>query len=109
MKNKPDLTATQELLMSVIEFRQMYGIQISDAIKKATKDKKTIPVGSLYPILKRLEARGFIKSEWGESTEEREGARRKYYALTGTGCSILAETRAIRQAVTVYSQTAGGV
>ena len=109
MKNKPDLTATQELLMSVIEFRKMYGIQISDAIKTATEGKKTIPVGSLYPILKRLESRGFIKSEWGEATEEREGARRRYYSLTGSGCSVLAETRAIRQAVAVYSQPAGGI
>ena len=95
--------------MSVIEFRQMYGIQISDAIKTATEGKKTIPVGSLYPILKRLEARGFIKSEWGESTEEREGARRKYYSLTSAGRSVLAETRAIRQAVADYSQPAGGI
>lgn len=109
MKTKPDVTATQELLMSVIESRQMYGIQISDTIKAATKGKKIIPVGSLYPILKRLEARGFLKSEWGEATEEREGARRKYYSLTGAGHSALAETRSIRQAVNAYTQPAGGI
>ncbi|MEM1242215.1 MAG: helix-turn-helix transcriptional regulator [Cyanobacteria bacterium P01_H01_bin.26] len=95
--------------MSSIEFRQMYGLEISGAIEKATKGKEKIPVGSLYPILKRLESRGFIKSEWGESTEAREGARRRYYSLTGAGRSVLTETRAIRNAVQVYSQPAGGV
>lgn len=106
---QPDLSNTQELLMSVIEFRQLYGLEISDSIEKATKGKRKIPVGSLYPILKRLEARGFVKSEWGESTEAREGARRRYYSLTGAGRSVLAETRAIRDAVNAYSQPVGEI
>lgn len=95
--------------MSVIEFKELYGLEISDSISKATDGKRKIPVGSLYPILKRLEARGFIKSKWGESTETREGARRRYYSLTGAGSSALAETRAIRSAVNRYSQQAGGI
>ncbi|ESA36925.1 transcriptional regulator [Leptolyngbya sp. Heron Island J] len=95
--------------MSVIEFRQLYGLEISDSIDKATDGKKKIPVGSLYPILKRLESRGFVKSEWGESTEAREGARRRYYSLTGVGRSMLTETRAIRAAVNAYSQPVGSI
>lgn len=106
---QPELSNTQELIMSVIEFRQLYGLEISKSISKATDGKRKIPVGSLYPILKRLEAKGFVKSEWGETTEAREGARRRYYSLTGAGSSALAETRAIRAAVNAYSQNLGGI
>lgn len=106
---RPDLSNTQELIMSVIEFRQLYGLEISDSIAKATDGKRKIPVGSLYPILKRLEAKGFIKAEWGEPTEVREGARRRYYSLTGTGSSVLSETRAIRSAVNRYSEQLGEI
>lgn len=106
---KPDLTETQEHILSVIEFKSLYGLQISDSIKEATEGKVKISTGSLYPILKRLEAKGFIKSEWGEATEVREGARRRYYSLTGTGSSVLSETRAIRSAVNRYSKQLGGI
>ena len=94
-----DLTNTQELLMTVIEHRRLYGLEISDSIDKATNGQRTIPVGSLYPILKRLENRGFVTSEWGEATESGEGARRKYYSLTDAGKDFLHKTRAIRELV----------
>ena len=106
---KPDLSENQEHILSVIEFKSLYGLEIADSIKKATEGKVVIPVGSLYPILKRLEAKGFIKSEWGETTEVREGARRRYYSLTGTGSSVLSETRALRNAVGRYSRQLGGI
>ena len=98
-----EITTTQELLMSVIECRQLYGLEISSAIEQATNGKRKIPVGSLYPILKRLEKRGWIKKEWGTDTpDSRGGARRRYYSLTGEGRSALSEVRSTRQAVAAW-------
>ncbi|MFG6105308.1 PadR family transcriptional regulator [Leptothoe sp. EHU-05/26/07-4] len=103
-----DITATQELLMSIIECRQMYGLEIASSIEKATDGQKKIPVGSLYPILKRLEKKGLLQSEYGESAPERGGARRRYYSLTGLGRSVLEETRSIRDSVATWQPTFRG-
>ncbi len=99
-----DLTNTQELLMTVIEHQRLYGLEISESIDKATQGQRKIPVGSLYPILKRLENRGFVSSEWGDATESREGARRKYYSLTDAGKAFLNKSRVIRESVISFAK-----
>ena len=42
------------------------------------------PAGSVYPILERLEASGWVVSSW-EENDERTGPRRRYYELTNDG------------------------
>jgi PadR family transcriptional regulator PadR len=55
-----------------------YGLEISRGSGLAT--------GSIYPILTRLEAAGWVTSAWEEIDESREGRRRRrYYRLTGDG------------------------
>jgi len=46
--------------------------------------------GSLYPALKRLEAGGWIRSEWGTSEN---GRRARYYSLTRSGRRLLGRER----------------
>lgn len=55
-----------------------YGLEISR--------RSGLPTGSIYPILTRLEAAGWITSAWEEIDESREGRRRRrYYRLTDDG------------------------
>ncbi|MGH7471577.1 MAG: PadR family transcriptional regulator [Longimicrobiales bacterium] len=50
-----------------------------------------LPSGTVYPLLRRLEAAGLVRSEWEDIDAEREGRpRRRYYALTAAGRKSLA-------------------
>jgi PadR family transcriptional regulator PadR len=57
-----------------------YGVLLR--IEQLSKDRLQIQQGSLYPALYRLERRGWITAEWGESENNR---RAKYYQLTPEG------------------------
>jgi DNA-binding PadR family transcriptional regulator len=47
-----------------------------------SRDLFQVEMGSLYPALCRLEARGWVKAEWGVSDNNR---RARFYSLTPTG------------------------
>lgn len=89
MKN---LTSTEELILTAILNQDLYGLQIVKAIEEVSNGKKKMQVGFLYPKLHSLEKKGYIESYWGDKRpEERQGARRKYYKLTGVGKRVLTE------------------
>ena len=82
------LTPNQEVILSALRFRNRYGLEIMEAIEKS--GGKLIRFNSLYPNLKKLEKKGFVKSSWGdEAPEKHTGARRKYYQITETGIKAL--------------------
>lgn len=92
-----DLSALEEDLLTVLNFHELYGLQIIKAIEEASEGKRSLGVGSLYPTLHRLEKKGFVTSKWGDDRpEERTGARRKYYEITGLGRQVLHETQQTR-------------
>ncbi len=61
----------------------MYGYEIIQAHRKMTKGKWAPKAGTIYPILRRLEKRGFVKSEWAAS--KTGGLKRRYYKITPEG------------------------
>jgi transcriptional regulator len=65
----------------------MHGWAISERLHQVSRATLTIPQGSLYPALHRLERRGWISAEWGESENNR---RAKFYELTRAGRKQLA-------------------
>jgi DNA-binding PadR family transcriptional regulator len=94
---KIDLNALEEMFLTVLSTRELYGLEIVKAIEAATEGKRRIGFGSLYPTLHQLEKKGLVKSRWGEDApEERGGARRKYYKITGAGQAALMEVSEIR-------------
>jgi transcriptional regulator len=60
----------------------MHGWGVALRIQQVSRDVLQIGQGSLYPALHRLEYRGWIKADWGNSENNR---RAKFYALTATG------------------------
>ena len=85
-----DLTPTEEIVLYAVRDRERYGLEIIDAIAKASNGKRNIGFSSLYPTLKRLEEKGFVTSRWGDETpEELTGARRRYYVIAGLGSRAL--------------------
>ncbi len=60
----------------------LHGYGIARRIEQVSEDLLAINQGTLYPALLRLEQRGWIRSEWGASENNR---RARYYALTAAG------------------------
>lgn len=100
------LQGTLELLiLKTLAREPMHGYGIVQRIHEAAEDLLKVEDGSLYPALYRMEERGWIKSEWGVSENNR---RAKYYKLTKAGQKQLAAQRAnwdrISRAVTKILQ-----
>src|ERR1700682_192311 len=70
------------LILKTLARDSMHGYGIAQRIHAAVDDVLKIEDGSLYPALHRMEERGWIKSEWGVSENNR---RAKFYKLTRTG------------------------
>jgi DNA-binding PadR family transcriptional regulator len=85
------LSRVEMLILAALETREQYGLAIIEKIKETTG--QSLSLGSLYTTLHRMERKGFVTSRWGESTEIRQGARRRYYQITALGQQALAETR----------------
>lgn len=92
-----DLSPQEEIMLTLLVGRELYGLEIMRAIEEASEGKLRMKFGSLYPTLHRLEKKGFVTSRWGDDRpEERGGARRKYYTVTGLGERALREAQRLR-------------
>lgn len=70
------------LILKTLALEPMHGWAIAQRIQQVSKEVLQIGQGSLYPALHRLEYRGWIRAEWGNSENNRKA---KFYALTRTG------------------------
>ncbi|PYU83073.1 MAG: PadR family transcriptional regulator [Acidobacteria bacterium] len=70
------------LILKSLALAPMHGWGIAERIQQVSKDALQIGQGSLYPALHRLEYKGWIKSNWGVSENNRHA---KFYSLTRTG------------------------
>jgi transcriptional regulator len=70
------------LILKTLSRESLHGYGIAQRIHQAVDDLIRVEDGSLYPALYRMEERGWIKSEWGLSDNNR---RAKYYKLTSGG------------------------
>jgi PadR family transcriptional regulator PadR len=70
------------LILRALILEPDHGLGITRRIAQVTKGTFDVKPGSLFPALHRLEERGWLTSQWGESASRR---RAKYYALTTAG------------------------
>src|SRR5215470_14908659 len=78
------------LILSLVEARPRHGYEISKLIEARSRGAVKFQVASLYPLLYRLERRGWIQGRWVEKAGQR---RRRYYRLTRDGKKTLASQR----------------
>ena len=78
------------LILSLVEVRPRHGYEISKLIEGRSDGVLRFNVASLYPLLYRLEKRGWILGRWVEKAGQR---RRRYYRLTREGRKVLAAQR----------------
>jgi transcriptional regulator len=70
------------LILQTLALGPMHGWGVAQRIQQVSKNALQIGQGSLYPALYRLEYKGWIRSDWGISENNR---RAKFYSLTATG------------------------
>ena len=78
------------LLLSLLNARPRHGYELSKLIHARSGGQLTFHIDSLYPLLYRLEERGWIKGTWVEKPGER---RRRFYRVTAEGRRVLAAQR----------------
>jgi transcriptional regulator len=78
------------LILSLLEARPRHGYEISQLIESQSGGALTFNIASFYPLLYRLEKRGWIQGRWVEKQGQR---RRRYYKLTTAGREILEQQR----------------
>jgi PadR family transcriptional regulator PadR len=78
------------MILSLLEGQARHGYEIGKLIEQRSGGTVKFRVASLYPLLYRLEKRGWIGGRWVEKAGQR---RRRYYRLTKEGLRVLAAQR----------------
>lgn len=73
---------------------EAYGVEIKRELERRMRQR--LSVGSVQSALKRLEDKGFLKSQLGEATQKRGGKRKRIYTITRYAEKVLAELKEIR-------------
>ena len=93
------------LILSLVEEQPRHGYDIGNLIEQRSGGVLRFNVASLYPLLYRLEKRGWIDGRWVEKAGQR---RRRYYRLTAEGKKVLAAQRSSwREFVAAISRITG--
>ncbi len=74
------------IILSILKKGDSYGYEIVQWVKETTSDEITWKEASIYPVLKKLEDNGSIKSYWKIIENERP---RKYYTILSDGVKQL--------------------
>jgi transcriptional regulator len=69
-------------ILAVLADQPLHGYEIAKAIERGTQGALSFNLASLYPMLYRLEKRGWVKGTW---EAKQVGRRRRYYRLTAAG------------------------
>jgi PadR family transcriptional regulator PadR len=78
------------MILSIVEARPRHGYEISKLIETRSAGHLKFHIASLYPLLYRLEERGWLQGKWVEKPGQR---RRRFYRLTAEGRRVLARQR----------------
>ncbi len=77
-------------VLSVLAAQPLHGYEIARRIEQQTRGVLRFTLASLYPLLYRMESRGWLKAAWGETDA---GRSRRYYRITSAGRKKLAPLR----------------
>ena len=78
------------LILSLVEDQPRHGYDLCQLIERRSEGALRFKAASLYPLLYRLERRGWIKGRWVEKAGRRH---RRFYRITSEGRNVLAAQR----------------
>ena len=82
------------MILALLEGRSRHGYELGKQIETRSQGAISFPIASLYPMLYRLEKRGWVEGRWVEKAGQR---RRRYYKLTREGRRVLSRQRSLWQ------------
>jgi DNA-binding PadR family transcriptional regulator len=77
---------------------QAYGVTVRQEIEFRTK--REVSIGAVYATLGRLEAKGYVKSHYGDPTPERGGRSKRFFRVTARGVAAVNRTHRALQSMT---------
>jgi PadR family transcriptional regulator, regulatory protein PadR len=83
-------SSAEMIVLALLEERQRHGYEIAKLIESRSNGKMDFHVASLYPLLYRLEGKGWVEGRWVERANER---RKRFYKITTQGKRVLAAQR----------------
>ena len=94
------------LVMRAVADEPLHGYALAQRLKLISGGRLSVPHGSLYPALHRLENRGVLTAEWRDTASGRQA---KFYRLTPKGrrqlATEVAEWRELSQAIALVLGT----
>lgn len=82
------------VLLTVLRLKdEAYGVPLARELELLRG--RSVPVATVYAALERLEIKGLVASQLGESTPERGGRAKRYFRVTERGIRSIRETRAL--------------
>jgi DNA-binding PadR family transcriptional regulator len=82
--------STEPLILSILCRGESYGYALIQEVRRLSGEKIEWTDGMLYPVLHRMERKGWIESRWGEAET---GRKRKYYSIKKDGRKALNKQR----------------
>jgi PadR family transcriptional regulator, regulatory protein PadR len=76
------------LILKTLTLGRLHGYGIAQHLQQLSQDVLQVEEGSLYPALQRMQLKGWVSSEWGQTPTKR---RARYYSLTPLGRKQLAQ------------------
>ena len=83
-------SSAELIVLALLEQQPRHGYELAKLIEARSHGKLEFHVASLYPMLYRLESKGWVEGRWVERANER---RRRFYRITPLGKKTLAEQR----------------
>ena len=80
------------LVLAVLEAQQRHGYEIAQLIEQRSDGRLKFQAATLYPLLYKLEKRGWVEGRWIERAGQR---RRRFYRLTASGRTVLVQRRRV--------------
>jgi DNA-binding transcriptional ArsR family regulator len=76
------ISSLERQIISILSDRELYGLEIRDALRATSRGLTKVNFGTLYPALRRLERLGLVKARWSQERLRQRGyARKRYYRL----------------------------
>lgn len=90
---KYQLGEFEEVVMLTVAIlgTEAYGFSIIEEMENRLK--RSVSIGALQTVLKRLETKGYLSSSLGEATNARGGKRKRFYTITAAGKKVLEDTK----------------
>lgn len=90
---KHHLGEFEEIVMLTVAILhgEAYGVAIIEEME--TRLSRSVSIGALQTVLKRLEEKGYLESQMGEATKMRGGKRKRYFKVTNLGKEVIKQSK----------------